>query len=261
MSNGVTSPLGTQARVRAGRGLRNAQLLAATLIHQKPLLSFPMPASVIADDTGNILEGEAALSALNDGLAQLHTIEVDFHFKIDPKKIRPEHNNRIQAVRDRLNAAQRTMEKMAAATGMVGGKTAPGGIRREDLPDTGILVELYEELDRAVDERLLACVMTTSGLTMWDYVDENGNHINLTSELLRNDLKLAENIHAAFQEWYSPTKASLEAVTLTKQENGTTEATQATPNPLPLNSASPSGAPVNSESTTATDSYPTGMNQ
>lgn len=256
------SPLGTAPKFKTPiKGLEANQRVIAEMVHRKPVLTFSLVGQYVLNAADVVLFGEEAANALSNGLARIENLEIDFHVQIDPKKIRPEHNNRIQAIRDRLNAAQQTTEKVLKASGQLG-KDVKIGVTRADLPDTEILMELYEELDRALDARLLAVVMQNqAGMTLWDYVNENGDHVNLTPELLASDLHFSEAIHGAFQEWYVPTKASSVATTSAKAEGGTGALTSTTPKALPSDSDTHYIAPVSNGQGAGEASSPNGMNQ
>lgn len=219
-------------------GLANAARAAATAIHRKPILTFMLTGQILVDAKGNITE--------DDENGELREIEIDYHFRIDPSKIKPSHNNHIAAQRDRLNAAQRMMEKIAIAGGAIEGNKR---VTREDLPDADILAECYTDMDDAVDDRLLACVMVDeNGNTDWDYCDANGAPINLTKDLLFKDLRMSEAIHAAFMKWYSPTKGQSATATGMKMDSGTTDTAQSSTPPDAHNPANSTPNPSSSDS-------------
>lgn len=195
------------------KGLHNSVATAAALVHSKPVLIFTLSGTVFVN------ENDQVVPELTDD-ARVESVLVDYHFRIDPRKLKPEHSNYIAAVRDRLQGAQRMVEKMAMAQGNVAIKK----LTRADLPDVPILMDIYGEMDAAMDQRLLALVDTTdNGLTAWDYTDENGSPVMLTAELLKSDVRLADAMQSALGEWLNPTKASSEVATKETTDDGTKE--------------------------------------
>lgn len=198
------------------KGLINSVATASALVHSKPILIATLSGTVYVNDNDEIVD------VLGDN-SRVESVSVDYHFRLNPKKLTPTMNNYIAAVNSRLQSAQRMVEKMAMASGNAVIKK----LTRADLPDTAILMDVYAEMDEAMDARLLACVdVTEEGMTAWNYTNENGEPVMLTAELLKKDVKLAEAMQAAFQEWYSPTKASSEAATKEKTDAGTKETEQ-----------------------------------
>ncbi len=195
------------------KGLRNSVATATALVYSKPVLTFSLSGTVYVNERDEIVE------ELGDD-CRVEMIEVDYHYRVNPRNLKPEHSNYIAAVGDRRTAAQRMYERMAATQGNIAAKK----LTRADLPDKEILVDVYAEMDEALDRRLLAVVDTTeTGLTAWDYTDENGQPMMLTAELLKSDVRLAEAMHASLQEWLTPTKASSEAATKETTDDGTKE--------------------------------------
>lgn len=223
----------------AVRGIADTTRAAASAVHRKPVLSFSLPGQVVVDGKGNIVEsGDESQGSLVD-------VTLVYHLRIDPKKKRPEHQNRVQASRDRVNAAQRTNET-ATKIVLADQVKSSGRQSRADLPDADLLVEIYEELDAALDEKLLALACTDeNGMTEWDYTDSAGNPVNLTAELLKKDVTLAEALQTAVANWERPTKPSLEDATPAKTGDTTKPTTPKTPEVLSFASDTPFTAPEN----------------
>lgn len=195
------------------KGLEASQANFAQIIYRKPTLTFELQGQMVVNEG---TEDET-----------VETVDLEIDFKVDPKLITPEHNNQIQAIRDQINTAQRVIERAASIHVESGSKQ----ITRADLPNRDLLTEIYADLDEALDRRLIDSVMKDeNGRTLWGYVDSNGQHVNLTMELLRSDLRMAEQIHSAWQEWYRPTKKHSEAASRAKTANNTQDSTPPTNN-------------------------------
>lgn len=229
------------------RGIENASRTAASAIHRKPVLAFTLPGQLTVDSKGNEVPE-------NTPGAENVMVTITNHLRIVPRNKRPEHSNRVQAGRDRITASQRIIEKVSIAS-QGEGKNAK--VSRSDLPDTELLVELYEELDYALDEKLLALVSTDSnGDTEWDYVNADGEPVNLTADLLKADVNLAESLQTALAAWEKPTKPSSEDATQMKKESGTKDLTEKTPpaslSSSPMLSSVPNQTPMEASDTPAT---------
>lgn len=197
------------------KGLSDTSRAAAAAVHMKPILVFMLSGQVFVDENQNVVDPGT------EG-ATLETVYIDYHLQIDPTKIKPEHNNRIAAMNSRIQAGQRMTEKMALA--VQGDATRK--VTKADLPDTDLMSGLYKEYDDAQDDRLLACVMKDEfGNTAWDYRGPGGETVNLTKELLTNDLRLAEAVNKAYNAWYTPTRPSSGVDTLTNKGDSTTDST------------------------------------
>jgi hypothetical protein len=204
-------------------GFDVSQLDVAQIVYAKPTIFFEMPGQVFDEATGAI-----------------HNVAVEFAFKVDPQKLTHEQSSRIQACMDRINAAQRTTERFSR-----GQSDIKVELTADDLPNTSMMIGLYDDNDRANDQRLFDVVVREDGRTAWNYVDENGREINLTLELLHSNVLLGERMHAAFKDWYFSTKVGSHVDTKTKPAGGTGDSMKQTPNQSSGGSPTQSGAVTN----------------
>lgn len=206
MSNRLRAP-----KIKNLVGLAMSQLAVAQLVYATPTLPFVMQAPYEDEDTGEI-----------------SMLDVEYLFRVDPSKLTPALNNRVQACRDRINAAQQQTEKAVQASQSLSQGTTRK-VSWDDLPDTDMLIRLYDEYDSAMDARLLATVgLDERGQTDWNFTGPTGEPVQLTAELLRTNLRLAERLHQAWNEWYLPTKPSSGVAMKTNKETGTTGSTPPT---------------------------------
>ncbi len=207
-------------------GLIQSARLAAAAVHRKPILSISLPTQIGVDEN-NVPTADESL------VVDVRTAETVYHFRVDPKLITSEHNYAIAAERDRLTAGTRMFERIAMAQNENGNKE----IKREDLPNAQILKECYQDQDNAAIARLIACTIE------WDYTDEHENPVLLTAKFLRENVRIAEAMDAAFLEWYNPTKKPSAAATGMNPGAGMTAGDQS---PMTTGSPQQSSTPIHS---------------
>lgn len=200
------------ARVTNLIGLALTQAEVAAVVYNKPTLSFIMQSPYEKPGTEEII-----------------MLDVEYLFRVNPAKMTPDLNNMVAAQRDRINAAlQQTEKSIQASQSLMQGTSRK--VKWEDLPDAEMLTKLYADYDAAVDARLLATVsVDEQGLTEWNFTNEQGEHINLTADLLKNNLRLSDRLHAAWNDWFLPTKPSSEVAIKTSKAEDTKDSTQPTP--------------------------------
>jgi hypothetical protein len=199
--------------------LKSGDSLVQEIIYRKPVLTFEY------NSTRPATPEEELLGTLGEV-----PITLEFAYRIDPKLLKPAHNNRIAAIRERINAATRMIERAMSGSEAAGHKKS-NKVSYDDLPDTDMVSNLYGELDEAMDERLVACVMRDdNGQTQWNWTGENGSPVVLSTKLLADNVKLAEAMHGSFNEWLNPTNRSAGATTTPSNRNESfTEETPKTP--------------------------------
>lgn len=166
-------------------GLEAAQVVVAELIHRQPDLSIEW-------------EGH------------------QLFFQVDPGRIKAVHGHHEQAIRERIQTAQRFQDKIIDVQFSRGkGKVEP--VKREDLPDTDLLIELYTELDKVRDRRFCESIARDAeGDPQWHF------EVEPTPEWLQANVALAERLQVAWAEWFTPMRDSSGAGSGTRRENGTT---------------------------------------
>jgi hypothetical protein len=227
--------------------LEQGNTLLQTIIYRKPILSFPWSTT-----------REATPEEQNElGVIEV-PVTLRFAFQIDPKRIRPHHNNRIAAIREQMNAATRQAERQNRVAMEAQGYAEAEKMTFDDLPDVEIVEQLNDEFSQALDERLVDSVMVDeeTGQTAWNWVSEDGSPVRLTTAYLRDNVKLAEALHGAWNEWYFPTRKQSEAITKAKTVKSTSEPTNKTLNRSSSDSPTNYGAREKSDRTTASDSSP-----
>lgn len=241
------------------RGLSNATISVAALVHKKPWLPFVLPMQIIVDENDKVLVDREGNYIDDETLGKAVMIGVEFHVQIDPQRITANLNNEVQATQDRLTAAQRIFDKMFAGQGVNNQAADARRMTKNDLPDQDLLVDCYRDRDGALDKRLLACVMNDAdGKTEWDYVDRNGDTPALTWEFLEANPMVGDALQNAFAEWVNFSSKLSGADTSTTKETGTKDSTKPTAPAPSQDLPGPSSAPAMNESRTQTAGIPNG---
>lgn len=208
-------------------GVQPTMVELAGLVYARPWLSFTMPVQ------------------FEDADGSTKTVPLEFGFEIDPQKNERTLASAVMAAQQRLQQAIGSTEAQTQAReAYEQGKSLKR--TRDDLADADLVISLIEEMNDKRDARLLALVSKDeNGQTVWNFKAPDGSHINLTIELLQNNLLLAQRMHAALDEYDSPTQKSSEVAIKTTSENGTKDSTQKTPEVSLTESPTQSGLATN----------------
>jgi hypothetical protein len=237
---------GLPTSLEAGNGMLQQ------IVYRKPILSF---------------DWNTTREATPEETEELGVMEMPvtlkFAFQVDPKLLQPEHNNRITAIREQMNAATRQVERMNRTAMEAQGYAEAEQMRYEDLPNREILEMLNADFAEAMDERLCDTVMRdpSTGQTMWNWFAEDNSPVILSPEYLRANVKLGEAMHAAWNEWYFPTRRQSEAIGKAKTVNSTSERTNKTQKASSSDSVTRYGVPAKNAQATASDSSPGSTSQ